>query len=407
MKPEQGNTFLHPESLGILAILALASALTSVSIDLLAPTLPVLSQAFDDSTGSIKLTINAFYAGFGFAHIFWGGLSDRFGRRKIMLIGICLYGVATFGCISASSLESLLLFRTLQGIGAAVGMILGRAIIRDIYGPSGATRALSTMFMLFVPIPIIAPIVSGYVVSHFNWPVIFWLMEIVAVLTLLIVMFLLMETAPIKSNKAELVVPQINNVGLILSHRFFLKNAITNMFGFATFVIFISNFSYIMTSKYAFTPQQNGMVLSSISFCLAIGVFSVRILVPRMGIKPTIMVGNYLLLGFWSIILLLQLTGMQTLNYYIVPIFFCSFSGGIILSLLPGQAMVPFSHNAGVASSIFGILQYGGSSLLAYLSGIFYEVTILTVTLTITLCAVMTLLSYWFFDDSINEQQAA
>lgn len=400
MKPEQAKTRLHPESLGILAILALTSALTSVSIDLLAPTLPVLSQIFHDSSGNIKLTIHAFYTGFGFAHIFWGGLSDRFGRRKIMLIGLTVYCAATLACLSALSLEILLLFRTLQGIGAAVGMIISRAIIRDIYGPERATKAIATMFMFFVPIPIVTPIVAGYVISHFNWSVIFWIMEFVAISALAIVMLLLMETAPVKSKKTTLVRPYVDSLGLILSHRFFLGNAVANMFGFATFVIFISNFSYVMTSQFAFTPQQNGHLLSLIACCLAIGVFAVRKLVPMIGVQLTIYTGISLLVVFWLIILILQLLSIQTLIYYIVPIFFCSFGGGVILSLLPGQAMVPFSHNAGIASSVFGILQYGGSALFAYLSGIFYDATALTVTVAITLCAVMTLFSYWFFDDS-------
>jgi DHA1 family bicyclomycin/chloramphenicol resistance-like MFS transporter len=213
----------------------------------------------------------------------------------------------------------------------------------------------------------------------------------------MLVMFLLRETVPTKSNKTERMAPSISDLGLMLTHRFFLRNALTNMFCFATFVIFISNFPYLMTSNYEFSPWQNGAALSLISCCLAVGVFSVRVLVPKIGIQKTVYVGIYLLAGFWLLILILQLVSVQTLYSYIVPGFFCSFSLGIILSLLPGQAMVPFSDNAGAASSVFGILQYGGSASLAYLSGIYFESTLLTVTIAMTLCAGMTLFSYWFF----------
>ena len=399
MKSEQTKSILHPKSLGILAILAITSSLTSVSIDLLAPALPILSKAFDDSSGSMKLTIHAFYLGFGFAHIFWGSLSDRYGRRVIMLTGLVLYCAATLACLSASSLEILLIFRSLQGIGAAVGMILGRAIIRDIYGPQRATQAVATMFMFFVPVPILAPLVSGYVVSYFNWQIIFWIMEIIALSALAIIATLLMETAPLKLERTSHVERYVHDLGLILSHRFFLRKAFTNMFCFATFVMFISNFSYIMTSQFAFTPQQNGQILSLISCCLAIGVLLVRKLVPLLGVQRTIFSGIYLLTACWSIILILQLLDIQALIYYMVPIFICSFGSGIVLSLLPGQAMVPFSSNAGAASSVFGILQYGGSALLADLSGIFYQTTALSVSVAITLCAGLTLFSYWFLDE--------
>ncbi|MFT5134469.1 MAG: DHA1 family bicyclomycin/chloramphenicol resistance-like MFS transporter, partial [Gammaproteobacteria bacterium] len=356
----------------------MASALTSVSIDMLAPILPVLSAAFSDSTGSTKMTIHAFYVGFGFAHLFWGSLSDHFGRRKIMLIGICIYALATFGCISASDLDHLLFFRSLQGLGAAVGMIIGRAVIRDIYGPERSTQAVATMFLLFVPIPMVVPLLSGYVVSHFNWPSIFWIMEIFSISIFAIIFFLLMETAPSKAKNINYFSSYIKDLTVVLGNRFFLGTAFTNMFAFAAFVVFISHFPHIMTSKFEFTPQQNGLLLSMISISLAVGVFSVRKLVPKIGVKHTVMMGIFLMLGFWIIILILQMLDIQILSFYIAPLCIASFSGGVILCLLPGQAMVPFSNNAGAASSVFGIFQYGGSAALGYLSGAFYDNTPLT-----------------------------
>ena len=137
------------------------------------------------------------------------------------------------------------------------------------------------------------------------------------------------------------------------------------------------------------------------------GVLCVRILVRRLGIQLTINTGIYLLLACWSIILVLQMFTIQTPAIYMLPVFCCSFSSGVVLSLAPGQAMVPFSHNAGAASSVFGILQYGGSALLASVWGFFYEATPLSVTVAITICAVMTLISYRFFNDSIIEHPAA
>ena len=145
------------------------------------------------------------------------------------------------------------------------------------------------------------------------------------------------------------------------------------------------------------------MVFSMISVCLAVGVFSVRKFVPRMGVVKTIIMGNYLLLFFWLMILMLVVFKVQTLSYYILPLCIGSFSGGVILCLLPGQAMVPFSENAGTASSVFGIFQYGGAAILGYLAGAFYDITPLIMVTTITVSACLTLFSYWFFDDSVRE----
>ena len=390
---------LNPESIWVIFLLAALMAFVSLSIDLLTPGLPILTKTFDASANNVKLVIHAFFFGFGIAHLFWGRLSDIFGRRTILLSGVILYCLATSGCIFTNNLSLLILFRLLQGIGGATGVILSRAIIRDIYGAERATKAISSMMLIFVPIPVITPIVGGYVITHFDWIVIFWIMEISGLLALTLITLLLTETAPLKTLNPTFVVSENDGFMSILKNHFFMKNTLANMFCFGGLLICLTNLSYFLSGNYHFSPQQIGFVIAIFDAALAIGVYSVRAIVPRLGVEKAIYIGLYLTMFGWLCIMNIYSVRPELLNFMGMGMILSCIGMGIVMSLASGQAMVPFTMNAGAASSLYGIIQYGGGTLIVLLAGLIQGEALLYAIFIATLSAFLALINYWILGD--------
>ena len=336
-----------------------------------------------------------FFFGYGIAHLFWGALSDRFGRRKILLTGTLLYCLATLGCIFSTHLDLLVLFRLIQGIGGATGVILARAILRDIYGAERTTRAIANMILVFVPVPIITPIIGGYLITHFDWVVMFWVMEICGVLALVLIALFLAETAPLKTSNAAPAAAAGNGPVPILQNRFFMKNAMANMFCFGGMLICLTNLSYVLSGKYGFSPQQIGFAIALFDAALAAGVCLVRVITPRLGVEKTIYTGLYLTVAGWLCIMNLYSKQPDLLNVMAVGMVFSCIGMGMVMSLVAGQALVPFAVNAGAASSWYGIIQYGGGTLMVVIAGLGQGEALFYAILLATLCAVLSLASYY------------
>lgn len=362
------NRFLlAPQSNWILFLLALLLAFASLSIDLITPALPTLTKVFKASNNEITFLIQSFFIGFAIAHLFWGGLSDRYGRRPILVIGICSYCIATVACLLTNDLKLIVLFRFLQGVGGASCVVLCRAVIRDIYGAENATRAMSSMLVFFAPIPIIMPLLGGFIVSHFHWTTIFWAMLLVAMVILAMVVLLLSETASTKTQETSNTTDQQQGYSAILGNRFFIKNTLATTFCFAGLLICITSFPYYLDSELGFSSQQTGNFFSLFGAALFLGAISVKALVPRTGIVKTLYLGFFQALTGWLILLLLLANGVSNLSYLAFCVVLSTTGIGIVISLTPGQAMVPFKSNSGSASSIYGIMQYGGGTLLAFI----------------------------------------
>jgi MFS transporter, DHA1 family, multidrug resistance protein len=389
----------HPESIWIILLLALLMAFASISIDLLTPTLPILTGVFQATAYEVKLLIHTFLFGFAAAHLFWGSLSDRFGRRAILIFGILLYCFATLGCLSTRNLNILLIFRLLQGIGGATCIILCRAVVRDVYGAERATKAMSSVILVFVPIPIISPILGGFLITHFDWTYIFWTMEICALTALVLVILLLAETAPRKILKSVDVATGEIGFLPVLKNRFFLKNTLANTFCFGSLLICLTSFPYFLSSNYNFSPQQVGFFFALFDASLATGAIAVRVIVPKIGIKATLYTGFYLMLCGWSGFIIFQLLGIEALTYPATAIALACMGMGIVMSLTPGQAMVPFTLNSGAASSLYGIIQYGGATLMVLAANSFHGQSILATIVIAFLASFLSLICYWVFGD--------
>ena len=188
---------LHPDSPWLLALLAAMVALGPLSVDMYLPAMPRMMTALNTDIWHMHLTLSTYLTGFAIFHLACGPLADRFGRKPILIGGTVLFVAASIGCSLSTTVDELLVYRFIQGIGACVGPTLARAVARDIFGPTRAARALSLIAMLMALAPAVAPTMGSILLLWLPWPIVFIFLAIYgATMIVLIQIFLVYYALP-------------------------------------------------------------------------------------------------------------------------------------------------------------------------------------------------------------------
>ena len=178
----------------LLALLALLSAFTPLSIDMYLPALPVIAVDLRGTAGDIQLTLSAFMVAFGAGQIFYGPAGDRFGRRPVILGGLLIYVLTSIGCAFAGEAMHLILLRFLQGLAACGGVVLARTMVRDLAERDQAARAMSLMMACTSIAPMLAPLIGGQILWFMGWRAVFWTLAGIGVLAFIAAYLRLPET---------------------------------------------------------------------------------------------------------------------------------------------------------------------------------------------------------------------
>jgi DHA1 family bicyclomycin/chloramphenicol resistance-like MFS transporter len=372
--------------LRILFMLALASALSTMSMDYFAPSMPSVTRDFGVSVEAVKSTMTMFLLGYAFGPFVWGSLADRIGRRRVMLAGLAGYLLASLACMFSQHIAAFSGFRVAQGFCAASAAIVARAVLRDVYGPTGATKAIASMFLIMVWVPIVAPFVGGMASALFDWRINFLVMVCVAGAALLAAYAWLEETNPAHLRTA---LPAAGRWKEILIHPVFLRHTLTNMFLFAGLLLFLANYAYVTETLYGFTSQQNGFVLTTFNAAVAAGFYLVWLTVPRIGVERSIRAGVWMASVGWVSILALSLAPEPNLAMILPMVAVACMGMGLVISLAAGEALVPFAHAAGTASALFILIQSMGASLLNLLVSVSFDVTMTHLAASLAACALL------------------
>jgi DHA1 family bicyclomycin/chloramphenicol resistance-like MFS transporter len=292
------------------------------------------------------------------------------------------------GCLLAPGISELSAFRVMQGVGAAAGVVVARAVLRDVYGPTGLTKAISSMFLIMVWVPITAPLMGGIMSSLFDWRVSFLVMASIAGATLVGSIVWLSETNPAVVQSA---LPEHDRWTDILANPTFLRHALANMFCIATMLLFLSNYSYITEALYGFSARQNGYVLTGFNAVISAGVYLVRLSAPRIGVEKSIQLGLWMTTAGWALLWIVSLLAEQTLTLMLPCVALACLGMGMVMTLTVGQALISFTYAAGTASALFIFVQSTGASLINFLVSTRYEVTLLHITSVLAICSLLAL----------------
>lgn len=265
MKPKQ-------PTLGLTILLAALATIGPFSIDTYLPAFPEIGAALHADSLQIQQTLSVYLLTFGLMTLWHGALSDSFGRRPVILVGVAIYGLASLGCTLATSIEMLWLMRGLQGLSAGAGMVISRAMVRDLYAGPAAQRLMSHIAIMFALAPAIAPMIGGWVLGLAGWRAPFAFLTAMATLLWLACWFRLPESLPADKRQSLAPAPLFRAYQRVLSHRKFLAAAVgIGCFFGGFFVYVLSAPVFIMEHlqlgprdfHWLFVPAMAGMMAGS------------------------------------------------------------------------------------------------------------------------------------------------
>ncbi|MDX8123995.1 multidrug effflux MFS transporter [Janthinobacterium sp. GMG2] len=348
----------------ILAGLAMVGPL---AIDTYLPSFPAIVQDFNASPLLVQQTLSFFLFTFAFMMLFYGTLSDSFGRRPVILVSLVLYVIASVGAALAPSLGWLLAWRVLQGLSAGAGSVIGRAIVQDRYSGAAAQKILSHIMMVFALAPAIAPVLGGWLQVGLGWRWIFWFLTAFGVLMFVVVWRALPESLPKEQRQAFHLGDIAVNYWKVLCHRQFLllSTAIGAAFGgFALYIgsaaYFIINILHLPETAFAwlFIPLISGMVFGS--------ALSAKI-AHRYSQRQMIWAGFILMLVAAAANIGYNYVFAAEVPWAVLPLFFYSFALSIAMPPMTLMALNHFPNNSGLASSMQSFIQM---LLFALVSGL-------------------------------------
>ena len=348
---------LKPGTFAMTVLLASLSALGPFSTDTYLASLPHIGAELNAPSDQVQLTLSAYLIGFSFGQIVYGPIADKYGRKPVMIVGLCGYVLAAIFCTLATSVTMLIVARTIQSFAAAAPIILARAVVRDLFEGQSAARELSVMTSISGMMPVAAPILGGVLQVAFGWRSVFVTMTIGGLVLLTVVALLLPETLRHRQEGPLSFRSVLASFGIVGRNRAFRAYVGIQAMGFAGLFCFISASPFILQNLYGFPPLQFSLTFACASICFLAATFVNRRLTPRFGIDGTIGIGTAFLMAGG----LLQLVGVLLLPQspiaFFVPgmVFFAGI--GLLLPLLVASALMPFPERAGAASSLMGLCQ--------------------------------------------------
>ncbi|MDD9810686.1 MAG: multidrug effflux MFS transporter [Gammaproteobacteria bacterium] len=337
----------------IIGVLVLASSVSIMSTDIYAPSLPHLPALFDTNAGMVKLTISLNVLMFGIGQMFHGPLSDRFGRKPVLLAAIALFTVSSFACALAQSIEQLILARMLQGFMGAAEAVVGMAIFRDLFDEKQQVRALAIFGMSIALGPAVAPIIGGYVHIWLGWRANFYLIGAAGILATVLIWKLLPESAAPDAGALKLS-RVIGNYAALLSDKKFITYAAMVGIGMGIIYAFITGAPFILISQLGIATEKFGYYQAFIVGAYFIGSLVSMRLAGRMPTGRLLGIGLALVLAGGGAFLILALLDAITPASFAGSFAVMTLGLGPVFAVAPARAMLSTTRSAGSAAAMLG-----------------------------------------------------
>ncbi|MBO6719539.1 MAG: multidrug effflux MFS transporter [Rhizobiaceae bacterium] len=363
-----------------IAIAAALMSLNALAVDIMLPGLQQIGASLGEhDENNRQFVITAYLAGFGFAQIFFGPISDRFGRRLPLLVGLVVYVLAALACAFVPSFGSLLLLRLIQGIGAAATRVITISVVRDRFGGRAMAEVMSLIFMVFMIIPIIAPGIGQAVMLFADWHAIFLFMAGIAVLFTIWTWYRLPETLHEAYRRPFELKTILDGFRIVLTERIAIS------YTMALMVIFGALFGFINSAQQVYVDIYNKGAAFPFYFALVAGTMAI------MSFVNSRLVGKFGMrrLAHGALLAFIAVNGVAFAFAVAGPVpfwlFVALFMVAMALFALIGSnfnalAMEPLGHVAGTASSILGFTQTVGGAILGALIGQAFNGTIVPLT---------------------------
>lgn len=376
-------------------VLGLLSAIGPFAIDMYLPALPSIGQTLDVSMSAVQASLMAFFISLGIGQIIYGPISDMVGRKPPLYFGLALFAVCSVGCAMAPDIETLIVLRFLQGLGASAGMVIPRAVVRDLHTGNDAARLMSLLMLVFSVSPILAPLSGSLLIEWWGWRSVFWAVTVAAVLALILLATSQAETRPREQRVDSSVRSALSAYALLLREPHFLGLVFIGAFGISSFFAYLANSSFILIDHYGLTPRQYSIAFAAnaASF-IGVSQFTGR-LSARFGLVPVVKVAVTAYALVMTALLAINLLGIERLDVMLVMLFVGFGFLGLVIPTTTVLALEEHGTIAGTASALMGTLQFVTGAAVMAITGLFVDGTARPMVAGIAACALLALFIAW------------
>ena len=354
-------------------VLGLLSAIGPFAIDMYLPALPTLGASLGADIGAVQLSLTAFFIALGLGQLFYGPLSDRVGRKPPLYWGQGLFALASVGCALAGDVHTLIVLRFLQGLGAAAGTVIPRAVVRDLHTGHEAARLMSLLMLVFSISPILAPLVGSAVIALSSWRGVFWAVTLAALVGLALTACVLKETRPASARAHDSPGSALRDYSLLLRDAHFMGLVMIGGTAMGGFFTYLANSSFVLMGHYGLSPTQYSLAFG-LNAAAFIGAAQFNgALGQRFGLVPVVKKAVSACALVMLALLAHYLTGGDRLGVLIGLYFMASALMGLVIPTTSVLALEQHGTIAGTASALLGTLQMLTGAVMMGVVGLFAD----------------------------------
>lgn len=392
---EQKELPVRPSTsrLWMIIVLGALSAFGPFSLDMYLPALPSLADTMHTTTSLTQLSLTSCLIGLSVGQLLAGPFSDVRGRRIPLLIGMVVYGISSLLCAFSTSIEMLIILRFIQGVAGSAGIVVSRAIVRDMYSGSELTKFFSMLMLVNGAAPILSPIVGGQLLQVTSWRGVFIVLAAIGIVMLLSVLFGLPETLKPDKRSGGGTKNTLKTFGVLLKDRKFMGLALSSGFISAAMFAYISGSPFVLQKIYGVSPQMFSLIFAMNGLGIIIAGQITGRLAGRVSEKKLLVTGITLAtIGGMSLLILL--TAKAPLAAILPPLFIVVSCVGIVGTASSSLALQDYGHAAGSASALLGLLSYIFGGIVSPLVGIGGSTSALPMGIVIAGADVFSVLCY-------------
>ncbi|WP_245668238.1 multidrug effflux MFS transporter [Acinetobacter gandensis] len=352
-------------------LIALLATIGPIGIDMYLPSIPAMAASLGSNEGAIQLSLMTFFVGLMLGQLMYGPLSDKFGRKPLIYLGLSIYILGSIGCTFAQSVEQLQYIRFVQGLGGSIGMVIAFAIIKDQFQGPAMGKMMSMVLAILGLSPVAAPLIGDGLQALGSWRNIFIFLAVYAAIVLAAVAVLLPETRQVELRQQFKLTQTIKLYGQIITDRKFIIYALTLCIAQAGFFAYIAGSASVFISEYQLSSTQFSLLFALNAF----GLIGAAILNPKIhekfGPLNAYKIMNISFLLIMAVLILALCLGYSNLAIFCITLFIAVALLGFIMPT-GSQLALMFQHkNAGTASALLGALQFGFGAIITTLTGTF------------------------------------
>lgn len=353
----------------LVLLLGSLTALGPLAIDMYLPSFPRVAAEFGVTTGAVERTLAVYFVGLAFGQLLYGPMSDRFGRKLPLYVGLALFAAASVGCAVAVGIGMLTVVRFCQALGGCALMVVSRAVVRDHFDARDAARMFSSLILVMGVTPVLAPLLGGWMAGHFGWRSIFWFQSGASLACLIATAVFLKESHPVSRRTTQNPRTVARIYARLLSDRVFMSYALTGAFVMMGMFAYISGSAHAFMQVYGVSEQRFGLFfgMNAAGFIAAsqVNAWLLKRVEPRRALR----VGVCGAAAAGMTVLTMTATGVGGFTGVLIPVFCFMASLGFILPTATALALAPHGREAGNASAVLGFVQFaisaGGASLVS------------------------------------------